>query len=433
MSGHISEKLIEGFKQRRLSSAELLAADDHLAVCEMCRNRVEREDEQTSFAFLRAGFRTEAGRQPQHLPFEVLAAFVDDDAGELEREIAQSHLELCTACADEVEDLRRFRTDMRTYSERNDLPVARSNLREKFLAFMRAPGYRFALQAASLAALALVIAWVATLPLRKQVADLQARVIELQRTNDAVAELRDQVAQLQRAQDDSLQSSSRELAVSLFDNEAIITLDKDGNLSGLELSGENRERVKAAMLSGQVTGPDLEDLSRRRETLLGPSQGVPFALVSPVGIVTQKDRPTFRWRPSAGAVSFVVQVFDSSFNKVVMSPPVTTTEWTTSDPIERGRIYSWQVVATIDGKEVISPEAPAPEAKFKVLEQSQVVELERLKRNHSKSHLVLGVAYAQAGLMEEAESEFRALVNTNPKSPVAQRLLNRIQALRAGR
>ncbi|HEV8483897.1 MAG TPA: hypothetical protein VGV87_10145 [Blastocatellia bacterium] len=438
MSEHLSVELIERSKQRRLSPAELLAADDHLAVCEICRNRVEREGEQSAFAFLRAGFRAEARGQPQHLPFEVLAAYVDDVADDVDREIAQSHLELCAACADEVEDLRGFRTEIRAYSERDYIPAVRSNLREKFLAFWRAPGYRIPLQVAGLVGMALVIGWVATLPLRKQVADLQARVIDLQRTNDVITELRDQVAQLQRAQVEIL-NTSPETAVALYDNEALITLGKNGNLSGVErlqgsqervLSAENQERVKAALLNGQVAAPDLEELSRSRGTLLGPSAGVPFALISPVGIVTQKDRPSFRWRPLAGAATYIVQVFDSSFTKVMVSPPLTVTDWTAPAPLQRGRIYSWQVVARIDGKDVMSPEPPAPEAKFKVLEQSQASELERVKRDYPKSHLMLGVTYAQVGLLDEAESEFKALFDDNPKSSAAQRLLKRIQALR---
>jgi anti-sigma factor RsiW len=432
VSEHLSEELIERYKLRRLSAAELLSADDHLAVCKICRNRVERPEEQTSFSFLRGGLRAEARRQPQHLPFELLAAYVDDVGDEVDREIAQSHLELCTACANEAEDLRAFRTEMRTYSELLYIPANRPNLREKFLAFWRAPRYRIPLQVAGLTAMALLIGWVVTLPLRRQVADLQAQVIDLQRTNDALAELREQEKQLQPSGGFIL-NGSREIAVALYDNEELITLDKNGNLSGLQLSTENEERVKSALLTGQVAAPDLEELSRKRGTLLGPSPGVPFALVSPVGIVMQKERPNFRWRPLAGAATYIVQVFDSSFTKVMASPPLTVTEWTASGPLQRGRIYSWQVVARVDGKEVMSPEPPAPEAKFKVLEQSQVSELDRVKRDYPKSHLALGTAYASVGLLDEAEREFRALVIANPKSPAAQRLLNRIQALSAAR
>jgi hypothetical protein len=40
---------------------------------------------------------------------------------------------------------------------------------------------------------------------------------------------------------------------------------------------------------------------------------------------------------------------------------------------------------------------------------------------------VRGVFYAQAGLLDEAEREFSVLLNANPKSPVAQGLLQSIK------
>ncbi len=53
---------------------------------------------------------------------------------------------------------------------------------------------------------------------------------------------------------------------------------------------------------------------------------------------------------------------------------------------------------------------PAPEAKFKVLEQSQANELERIKKTAANSPLTLGVLYAQAGLLNDAEREFETLL-----------------------
>ena len=430
MSDHLSGESIERYKQRRLSAAELLAADDHLAVCEFCLTRTETPEERNSFTSLRAGLRAEALEQPQHLPFDLLAAYVDDVADEVDREIATSHFEICAACADESKELRAFRAEIRAYSERDYEFATRPHLGQRLLAILRAPGYRIPLQVAGLATMALLIGWVATLSLRRQVADLRAQVIDLQRANDALVGSLDKPQPEQPANDN--QRAFFEIAVALYDNESLVTLDKNGNLSGLQLSPEIRKRVQAALLSGNPSAPDIEELSRRRGTLLGPHDGVPFALVSPIGIVTQNDRPIFRWRPLAGGVTYIVQVFDSSFNKVVVSPPLTITEWAAAAPLERGRIYSWQVVARVDGKEIASPEPPAPEARFKVLDQSQLAELERIRRDY-KSHLVLGTAYAQAGLLEEAEGEFRALFNANPTSPAAQRLLKRIQALRAAK
>lgn len=69
---------------------------------------------------------------------------------------------------------------------------------------------------------------------------------------------------------------------------------------------------------------------------------------------------------------------------------------------------------------------PMPEAKFKVLEEAKVRELNRLKRRGS--HLALGVYYACEGMAAEAEKEFQILIDNNPQSPIAQRLLRIIES-----
>jgi predicted Zn-dependent protease len=146
--------------------------------------------------------------------------------------------------------------------------------------------------------------------------------------------------------------------------------------------------------------------------------------------VVDTDRPIFRWRSLIGATAYTVHVFDANFRKVVDSTSQLETEWRVSQPLERGRIYSWQVVAIKEGKELLSPTPPAPEAKFKVLEQAPADELARARRDNANSHLVLGTLYAQAGLLDEAEAEFKALASANPNSEVIQKLLKTVRAAR---
>jgi hypothetical protein len=80
-----------------------------------------------------------------------------------------------------------------------------------------------------------------------------------------------------------------------------------------------------------------------------------------------------------------------------------------------------------NGREVIVPEPPAPEAKFKVLEQAKAAELERARRQFAGSRLTLGLLYAQAGLLDEAEQELQALVNANRDSSAALKLLRSVK------
>jgi hypothetical protein len=57
-------------------------------------------------------------------------------------------------------------------------------------------------------------------------------------------------------------------------------------------------------------------------------------------------------------------------------------------------------------------------------------ELQEWTRAAGGSHLVLGVTYARAGLLEEAGREFEALVRENPESPLARQLLEQVQSRR---
>jgi Flp pilus assembly protein TadD len=75
----------------------------------------------------------------------------------------------------------------------------------------------------------------------------------------------------------------------------------------------------------------------------------------------------------------------------------------------------------IDGKEIVLPGPAESEMKFQVLSARSLEQLNTLKK--TRSHLALGVFYANAGLTAEAQQDFRELVRLNPNSRVARNLL----------
>jgi hypothetical protein len=107
---------------------------------------------------------------------------------------------------------------------------------------------------------------------------------------------------------------------------------------------------------------------------------------------------------------------------------LTSLSWT-APPLARGQVYSWQVKAIRDGQEFIAPRSPAPEAKFRILDRARAAEVVRARRDYS-SHLLLGLLYARAGLLDEAEHELGALQKNNPDVAVVRRLLANVRALR---
>lgn len=143
-----------------------------------------------------------------------------------------------------------------------------------------------------------------------------------------------------------------------------------------------------------------------------------------------EDRPVFKWESLAGASSYRVYVMDSKGNQVVKSQELVPTEmqWTAKSSLRRGEIFSWVVTGVVDGKEIVSPAASAPEMKFAVLSVNDVQELNQIKK--TRSHLALGVFYAKAGLLTEAEREFLQLIQLNPQSQLPRKLLRSVRSLR---
>lgn len=216
-----------------------------------------------------------------------------------------------------------------------------------------------------------------------------------------------------------------------------VVFDSGGDLRGLEtLSPDARGAVRRSLATRRVETPRaLDGLARGAAGVLmsgatapGAQGGVPFALVGPVGKVVREDRPVLRWRALAGAVSYRAAVVDANFQAVAESGPMPATEWTPPAALRRGQTYYWQVTATLaDDTRITSPSSPAPQAKFRVLEADAGEELRRLEQSAPDSHLARGVLYARAGLLDEAESEFRQLIALNPRSPLARKLLRSVR------
>ena len=70
-----------------------------------------------------------------------------------------------------------------------------------------------------------------------------------------------------------------------------------------------------------------------------------------------------------------------------------------------------------------------PEIKFKVLEEAKMRELNELNKS-PRSNLALGVFYANAGMVSEAEREFQTLAKQNPDSRIAAKLLRAVRSWR---
>jgi hypothetical protein len=446
-----------------MSPAGLRAAHQHIAICELCRARLSAPGQ---VALAHTAFERElsqADAEDEHLPYQQLSGYVDDELHEIDREIVESHLEICADCAAEVRDLRSFKADITSKEHATSKPPSRNERAGAGWHWWGRwpPGRRVA----AAAGIVLILTAAGFLLRNKISQPDQAQLTQTPQasgaatpqnlparaTSPAPPELKpggepekssanNQVRPSPRPEqpskghiDAGKATSSAQIVAVLKDGDGLVTLDSRGHISGVAVGEHNTRRLLAAALRSQrLEQPSVLDrLIRQPGTQLGiDSERPSFALERPVGTVVQSERPAFSWRPLPGAASYNVSVFDTQLNEVARSETLTTTAWRPARALRRGAIYRWQVVAVKDGREVLLPSPTAPEAKFKVIEHRQAQALARARRRYANSHLALGVLYAQVGLLDEAETELQALADDNPDSTVARKLLQSLQAWR---
>lgn len=445
MSEHLSQTQLAAYNGRTLYPDELLAVDSHLASCDECHERLTRMAPAVGrFTVSRAA---DAAEGPFHLDYEQhLEPYVDGTANDIDREIVDSHVALCSACAAELKDLLEFKQqpgaatgDTRTTSRRKRWFPQWS--------FLPSPAWAMAAVIGVFALITAIILWTMYSTSRRveqatnlpSTPDQPAQGPENAQPSPEAAGSTGQTNPPSTTTDDygttvPAPPNEQPLAV-VYDANGQLVLTQRGRLEGLEdLPPDLRESVERALVTRRLpASPALTAwYSGASNFRGGVALQSEFAPIAPTNVVVESDQPEFRWQPLEGAEDYTVTIYDSNSREVASIGPVTGTAWTTPTPLARGVTYSWQVSALKDGEKVVSPKPPLPEARFKVLDQAAVNTLARLRQTVGSSHLAMGVFYWKHGLILEAEREFEALAKANPKSEVIKALLANIRSVRNG-
>jgi anti-sigma factor RsiW len=384
---HLTEEEIGQYWQRTLSPAALLAADDHLTQCPDCRKSLAHAAGATTGRA--ALWRALTGAEPpgsSHLCYDDLIAFVENKGSAADRQQVLQHLEICKECSAEAQDLRSFRADSQ-------------GPRLTGLAARETSGWRPFWKIPAWAGAAAVLVLAGFLGFRAYHGRTQPEPALVAQLNDAGGNIK---------------------------------LDSSGRLATPSpLSPGEAAQIKDALLHQRIEpSPAIAKLTSPPGTLLGETNAPSvLQLIEPLGTVTLSDQPVFRWQvvPSA---TYVVAIYDARYRKVAESPVLRQANWTPDRPLPRGPIYTWQLTARINGQQLRAPVPPASEARFQVLSQAEAEQLEEAQREHANSHLLLGILYARAGALDDAERELTALLAANPNSKVASELLASAQQLR---
>ena len=457
MNAHLHPNQIEGFYDRRLETAEMIADWEHLDTCDDC-HRLFRD----VFRERRQGAPVTLNLSPaywfrdEHFDYETMAGYADETLDGEMREVAELHLRMCGNCRRELQSLIAFRRA--TESELNLRYGPNEMIKNRaWLSFLREwprvswkPVYTFA------ALILIGLAITTSVSIFKPAQDknsggeiltgitaspsasvspspaVKEKNIAQSLTNELTPKSNSIPPRPKRRNTSRAHSSLSETLLALNDGGRQVIVDRHGQLTGLDdVPPEMRQSVREMLLTGEVKLPDfLSEFNGARSALRGTGDNTAFKLLSPVGVVIADDRPTFQWEPLEGATAYRVEISDSPSRDPIRGDPLpaTATQWTPSGALPRGNFYSWIVIATVDGKEVVSPDASLPEAKFKVLDDEKAKELNLLKR--AGSHLALGVFFAREGMIAEAEKELQTLSDRNPELPELQKMIRSLRSIR---
>jgi hypothetical protein len=450
MFEHIPIVKIEAFRANLLRTTEMVGILEHMETCEECERRLrdciraERDYQPVTI-----GMDFEDWFRHEHLDYEQLVAFVDEKMDAEEREFFNLHLDFCERCSGDVRSLLDFRSRLDA-----ELSYRRERAQEQYIndkkpIWSRRPAiaWRPLYIGATLLILGFAV-YLAIFRAGRRSDGPSTQTVSASPTPFATP-VPDQTPAVVRTAPSPQQMTSThainhrppsapgterlsQVAV-LKDAGREIRIGKTGVVGGMEsLPSDLTRAINESLIAENIVKPaSLDEVESEQGTLrAGESRKSRFKLLSPGRMVIFERRPTFKWEPLDGATGYEVIVGEISGQKAahIDQLPASVTQWTPPAPLGRGKVYSWVVKATINGEKINSPIPPDPEMKFKVLDESSVKKLEAI--NKTRSHLALGVFYARAGMIDEAELEFEALRRENPDSPVIAALLRAVRSWR---
>lgn len=434
---------MQRFCVRALPVGELTAIAEHLAGCPTCHQQfTDTLRSRRGSAPLKFTLAPEFWFRHEHVDYEQLVGLADNTLDATEREIIDLHLKVCASCEEDVRSFLAFREQIASEMEVSYAPVGSEPSRERLSRLTWWHGLAWKpIYAAAVVVIGIALVIGAAFFLKRRADNFQAKQTPTPNVN------LDQASQTPTPDNRAANATSPPATtnvsplekpnstaalVVLSDRAAMVTVDKGGNISGLDdVPAPIRDEIARVLLSERLEQPAiLKELSGQEGTLRGSKNAPPFKLIFPSRTAIVSDRPTLKWEKASGASSYQVYVNDPAGHEVARSElPSERREWVVPQPLKRGEIYAWSVVAIVDGKEMVSPGPASPEMKFQVLSSGNLQQLNHLKK--TRSHLALGVFYAKVGLIAEAEHEFQQLLRLNPKSKMAMKLLLGLRFLHA--
>jgi hypothetical protein len=198
-----------------------------------------------------------------------------------------------------------------------------------------------------------------------------------------------------------------------------IAITSDGRNLEARLAVLLKQKLRDGKLPPSVQMASLPSEDRLRD--LGPRDIINVQKSSPAPGAILEEMPEFQWASVEGATKYRVEVYKLDGTSVIQAE-TDETSYRHDENIPAG-IYKW-VVRVRRG--VIAGWEWSNASAFRVLSPKEAELLATARHKYSDSHLIMGTVYESLGLTKDAAKEFQTLMNENPNSALAKKLLANI-------
>ena len=159
------------------------------------------------------------------------------------------------------------------------------------------------------------------------------------------------------------------------------------------------------------------------DTFRGGRESTASGELWPAGTAVLEARPLFRWTAEAGARYEVIVT--AGDNEVTRSGALSSPSWRCNVALSPEVAYGWELHVERNGRHSLLPAPPAPPAIFRVVSAKERTAIEQARRDAPDDHLLLGLLYSRAGVVDEARRELKA-----SHDPLASALLRQFPSAR---
>ena len=432
MMKHPDDEKLVRYVSRQNTPGEMIAVILHLESCQECAAKVQNlsafeNPEQMSLM--------ENDAIAFHLDYdEHLRPFVDHEADAATREIVETHVQDCGACAFEVRELREFSESLRLREIEKTREVDVSIFRRAKLLFGKL-SHNLALPIAG--ALILLLLTAMWLLIRRNQTSVDAEVAKhVNPVPENRASSVSPTPEVQPLNDNSnvvLPTNKIPEQSSLKPGGRQEKINSNANPFGLndievdrfdDLPEQFQENIRSAISSGRLTVPaKLVELAVIIKPRGGGSEEN-LSDISPDREIVKETKPKFRWKvDSLEDELYVVEIFDERNDSVAVSPKLKQNFWTPEKPLEAGKSYQWELRVKRTDWEA---EKTVGVGKFSILDSDARNKIKNLK---SAPSLQRGIIYASLGLIKDARREFRIAAANSPKNN-ARKFLRQLEKYR---